>query len=74
MGCGAPLAIVLRANPVVEWYLRHKCPQIIPWLVFMPGNNDVDNDQHAFLLAHGFHWARFPEPPDFVRKYWKTLV
>jgi len=26
------LAIALRANPVVEWYLRHKCPEIIPWL------------------------------------------
>jgi len=22
----------LQANPVVEWYLRHKCPEIIPWL------------------------------------------
>jgi SAM-dependent methyltransferase len=26
------LAIALRANPAVEWYLRHKCPEIIPWL------------------------------------------
>lgn len=26
------LAIALQANPVVEWYLRHKCPDIIPWL------------------------------------------
>ncbi|HSB66166.1 MAG TPA: class I SAM-dependent methyltransferase [Anaerolineales bacterium] len=26
------LAIALQANPVVEWYLRHKCPEIIPWL------------------------------------------
>jgi len=43
-------------------------------VILMPGNNDVDNDQHSFLLAHGFNWARFPEPPDMVRKYWKTLV
>ena len=28
----AELALALRANPVVEWYLRHKCPEIIPWL------------------------------------------
>jgi len=27
------LAIALRANPVVEWYLRHKCPQLNQWLV-----------------------------------------
>jgi SAM-dependent methyltransferase len=26
------LALALKANPVVEWYLRHKCPEIIPWL------------------------------------------
>ena len=26
------LAIALRANPVVEWYLRHKCPQIAGWV------------------------------------------
>jgi SAM-dependent methyltransferase len=26
------LAIALQANPAVEWYLRHKCPEIIPWL------------------------------------------
>ena len=26
------LAIALRANPVVEWYLRHKCPDLGVWL------------------------------------------
>jgi hypothetical protein len=26
------LATALRANPAVEWYLRHKCPQINPRL------------------------------------------
>jgi SAM-dependent methyltransferase len=28
----AELAIVLRANPHIEWYLRHKCPELNPWL------------------------------------------
>ncbi len=28
----AELAIALQANPVVEWFLRHKCPEIVPWL------------------------------------------
>lgn len=28
----AELALALRANPVVEWYLRHKCPELNPWL------------------------------------------
>lgn len=26
------LGIALKANPVVEWYLRNKCPQISPWV------------------------------------------
>jgi SAM-dependent methyltransferase len=26
------MAIALRANPVVEWYLRHKCPEISSWV------------------------------------------
>lgn len=27
-----PLAIALQANPVVEWYFRHKCLEINPWV------------------------------------------
>lgn len=26
------LAVALRANPVVEWYMRHKCPELKAWL------------------------------------------
>lgn len=26
------LAIALQANPAIEWYLRHKCPEITSWL------------------------------------------
>jgi len=26
------LAIALKANPAVEWYLRHKCPELKEWL------------------------------------------
>lgn len=40
-------------------------------LVLIPGNVDRDNDIHAFLIAHGFDWARFEEPQDGMkRKYW----
>jgi SAM-dependent methyltransferase len=28
----ADVAQALKANPVVAWYLRHKCPEVIPWL------------------------------------------
>ena len=26
------LGVALKANPVVEWYMRHKCPQLNEWL------------------------------------------
>jgi len=26
------LGVALRANPAVEWYLRHKCPEIVGWV------------------------------------------
>lgn len=26
------LGLALRANPIVEWYLRHKCPELDSWL------------------------------------------
>lgn len=29
---GPALATALDANPVVAWYLRRKCPEIVPWL------------------------------------------
>ena len=28
----APWALALQANPVVAWYLRHKCPEIAAWV------------------------------------------
>ena len=28
----AELAIALSANPAVDWYLRHKCPELVSWL------------------------------------------
>jgi hypothetical protein len=28
----AELALAMRANPAVAWYLRHKCPETAPWL------------------------------------------
>lgn len=41
--------------------------------ILCPGNNDVDNEIHAFLVAHGFAWSRFEEPGDGIkRKYWVT--
>lgn len=42
-------------------------------IVLCPGNNDVDNEIHHFLVAHGCAWSRFAEPSDgWKRKYWLT--
>ncbi len=41
-------------------------------VLFCPGNNDVDNEAHAYLVSQGFEWARFEEPTDGMkRKYWR---
>jgi len=40
-------------------------------LIFCPGNNDVDDARHEFLVAQGCEWSRFEEPEDgWKRKYW----
>ena len=43
-------------------------------VIFCPGSAKRECDQHDFLVAHGFAWQEFIEPPDFlVAKYWKTI-
>lgn len=43
-------------------------------VILCPGNNDKDEGWHPFLVEQGFHWSRFEEPGDGIkRKYWKTI-
>lgn len=43
-------------------------------IILCPGNNDLDNEDHRFLLKHGFEWSRFEEPGAGIkRKYWKQM-
>jgi SAM-dependent methyltransferase len=43
-------------------------------IILIPGNNDVDNERHRFLMSKGFAFSRFLEPGDGIkRKYWKTV-
>ena len=43
-------------------------------IILCPGNDDRDNDRHRFLVSEGFHWSRFEEPEDGMkRKYWKAV-
>jgi SAM-dependent methyltransferase len=42
-------------------------------IILCPGNNDLDNETHHFLVSHQFEWSRFEEPRDGMkRKYWKV--
>jgi SAM-dependent methyltransferase len=42
-------------------------------IVLCPGNKDLGNETHRFLVSKGFRWSRFEEPQNgMVRKYWKT--
>ena len=43
-------------------------------ILLCPGNNDLDNEVHQFLVSHGFEWSCFEEPGAGVkRKYWKQM-
>ena len=43
-------------------------------IILCPGSSERETAAHEFLLAHGFSWSVFIEPPSSrLRKYWKTL-
>ena len=43
-------------------------------VILCPGNNDVDEGWHGFLVSRGYRWSRFEEPGDgWKRKYWRTV-
>jgi len=43
-------------------------------IIHCPGNGDVDNSVHSFLVESGYRWARFEQPRDGIkRKYWKQV-
>ena len=43
-------------------------------IILCPGSSMREVASHDFLVAQGFEWANFIEPPKGkVRKYWKKL-
>ena len=41
-------------------------------MILFPGNNDINNPTHDFLIKKGFEWKRFEEPGDGKKRaYWK---
>jgi SAM-dependent methyltransferase len=60
-------------NPEVECVEMARVTCKGGMIILCPGNNDEDEGWHQFLVAQGFEWSRFIEPPKSVkRKYWKT--
>lgn len=53
------LATALRAHPAVEWFLRHKCPDISPWLDEVLAQNPYD--LHDLRLAEIAVLRRFED-------------
>jgi SAM-dependent methyltransferase len=45
------LGIALRANPTVEWYLRHKCPALHEWLDHMMAEAHAPSDPQQARAA-----------------------
>jgi SAM-dependent methyltransferase len=47
------LSIALKANPAVEWYLRHKCPELNDWLdkKVLPQADNINNSKHTIRQA-----------------------
>ncbi len=44
-------------------------------VLLCPGNSDIDNPEHAYLVEHDFAWSRFEEPGEgWKRKYWKKVT
>lgn len=44
-------------------------------VVYCPGNDDLNNEIHQFLVDKGYNWSRFEEPgAGMKRKYWKYIA
>jgi len=54
-----------------EWAELKRVTRYGGMVILCPGNDDVDNETHRFLLKQGCQWERFEEPCDgWKRKYW----
>ena len=60
-------------EPKAEWRELERVTKPEGMVILCPGNNDLNNDRHEFLVSQGCQWSRFEEPVDgWKRKYWKT--
>ncbi|MCE5207293.1 MAG: class I SAM-dependent methyltransferase [Chloroflexi bacterium] len=58
-------------EPEAEWAELKRVTRYGGMVILCPGNDDVDNEIHQFLIDQGCDWGRFEEPRDgWKRKYW----
>jgi hypothetical protein len=44
-------------------------------VIYCPGNNDLDNERHQFLVNKGYKWSEFKTPgKGMKRKYWRCVI
>jgi SAM-dependent methyltransferase len=61
-------------NPEAEYAEMVRVVKPGGMVILCPGNNDVEDDRHQFLVDMDFEWSQFEEPGEGIkRKYWKTL-
>jgi SAM-dependent methyltransferase len=61
-------------DPAAEYAEMRRVTRPGGMVILCPGSSMKMEKAHEFLVAQGFEWAIFIEPPkDKVRKYWKRL-
>jgi len=44
-------------------------------VIYCPGNDDLDNERHQFLVSKGYKWSKFETPgKGMKRKYWRCII
>ncbi|MBU1291701.1 hypothetical protein KJ898_07920, partial [bacterium] len=44
-------------------------------VIYCPGNDDLDNERHQFLVNKGYKWSKFETPgKGMKRKYWRCII
>ncbi len=62
-------------EPEAEWREMERVTKKGGMVILCPGNSDLGDDRHRFLLSQGCQWSRFEEPQGgWKRKYWKRLA
>jgi SAM-dependent methyltransferase len=61
-------------NPPAEYAEMRRVTKSGGMIILCPGSSHSETTAHEYLVSNGFHWSRFEEPVDGMkRKYWKEI-